>query len=113
MPESFPTFPSEGGSSIVVIGQSVPEVCVKMKFKNELLFRKAFIPWYDTEPAMYLTLAFSLAVLLFSITGVAAALDTQRYHAFIWVPCLLGLLSLGITISTLIRLIRRGSNGSA
>jgi hypothetical protein len=65
-----------------------------MKFKNELLFRKAFIPWYDTEPAMYLTLAFSLAVLLFSITGVAAALDTPRYHAFIWVPCLLGLLSL-------------------
>lgn len=85
---------------------------MKVKFKSGLLFRKAFIPWYDTEPAMFLTLAFALSVLLFSITGVAAALDTPRYHTLIWVPCLLGLMSLAITISTLIRLIRRGSNGS-
>lgn len=81
---------------------------MKVKFKNELLFRKAFIPWYDTEPAMFLTLAFAVAVLLFSITGVAAALDTPRYHSIIWVPCMLGILSLSITISSLIRLIRRG-----
>jgi uncharacterized membrane protein HdeD (DUF308 family) len=82
---------------------------VKVKFKSELLFRKAFIPWYDTEPAMVLTLAFALVVLLFSITGVAASLDTPSYHDYIWVPCLLGILSLVITISTLIRLIRRAS----
>jgi len=81
---------------------------VKVKYKSELLFRKAFIPWYDTEPAMVLTLVFALVVLLFSITGVAASLDTPSYHAYIWVPCLLGILSLSITISTLIRLIRRG-----
>ena len=80
-----------------------------MRSKNELLFRKAFIPWYDTEPAMMLTLAFAVATLLFSIAGVAAALDTPRYQSMIWVPCLLGILSLAITISTLIRLIRRGS----
>jgi hypothetical protein len=86
-------------------------VWVRIKFKNELLFRKAFIPWYDSEPAMFLTLAFALAVLLFSIVGVAAALDTPRYHAILWVPCLLGGLALSITISTLIRLIRRDSNG--
>jgi hypothetical protein len=85
---------------------------VKVKFKSELLFRKAFIPWYDTEPAMFLTLVFAVAVLLFSIVGVAAALDTPRYHAIIWVPCLLGVLSLASTISTLIRLIRRGAQGS-
>jgi len=85
---------------------------VKVKFKSELLFRKAFIPWYDTELAMILTLAFGLAVLLFSITGVAASVDTPSYHDYIWVPCLLGILSLAITISTLIRLIRRGSSRS-
>jgi hypothetical protein len=85
---------------------------MKVKFKSELLFRKAFIPWYDTEPAMLLTLAFAVAVLLFSIVGVAAALDTPGYQSILWVPCLLGLLSLSITISSLIRLIRRGSNGS-
>ena len=81
---------------------------MNVKSKSELLFRKAFIPWYDTEPVMVLTLAFAVAVMLFSITGVAAALDTPRYHAYIWVPCLLGMLSLVTTLSTLIRLLRRG-----
>ena len=81
---------------------------MKVKFKSELLFRKAFIPWYDTELAMVLTLSFALAVLLFSITGVAASLDTTSYQDYIWVPCLLGVLSLAITISILIRAIRRG-----
>jgi hypothetical protein len=81
---------------------------VKVKSKSELLFRKAFIPWYDTEPIMLLTLAFAVVVLLFSITGVAAALETPRFHAYIWVPCLLGGLSLVVTISTLIRFSKRG-----
>ena len=85
---------------------------VKVKSKSELLFRKAFIPWYDTEPAMLLTLVFAVVVLLFSITGVAAGLDTPGYHTYIWVPCLLGVLALIVTISTLMRLIRRESSGS-
>ena len=85
---------------------------VKVKSKSELLFRKAFIPWYDTEPAMLLTLVFAVLVLLFSITGVAAALDTPGYHTYIWVPCMLGVLALIVIISTLMRLIRRGSSGS-
>ena len=83
-----------------------------MTFKNELLFRKAFIPWYDSELAIVLTLVFALVVMMFSLTGIAAALDTPHYLAFIWVPCLLGGLSLVIVISTLIRLIRRGSHQS-
>lgn len=81
---------------------------MKLKSKNELLFRRAFIPWYDAEPVMLLTLVFALVVLLFSMAGVAAALDTPRYRDYMWVPGLLGLLSLSITISTLIRMIRRG-----
>jgi hypothetical protein len=84
---------------------------MKIKSKSELLFRKAFIPWYDTEFAMLLTLAFAVVVLLFSITGVAASLDTPRYNAYIWVPCLLGFLSLIVIISLLIRLVRRGHSG--
>jgi uncharacterized membrane protein len=58
---------------------------------------------------MVLTLVFAVTVLLFSMSGIAASLDTPSYQSFMWVPCLLGLLSLAITISTLIRLIRRGS----
>lgn len=81
---------------------------MKSKSKSELLFRKAFVPWYDAEPAMVMILAFALAVLLFSMVGVAAALDTPCYQAFMWVPCLLGLLALAITVATLIRLVRKG-----
>lgn len=84
---------------------------MNVKTKSELLFRKAFIPWYDTEPVMLLTLAFAVVVLLFSITGVAASLDTPGYNDYLWVPCLLGALSLMVTISLLIRLIRRESSG--
>ena len=81
---------------------------MKVKTNRDLLFRKAFIPWYDTEPMMLLTLALTVGVLLFSIIGVAAAMETPRFHAYIWFSCLLGGLSLAATISTLIRLIKRG-----
>jgi len=86
---------------------------MKGKAKNELLFRKAFIPWYDTELAIFLTLVFALVVLLFSIYGIAASLDTPKYNVFLWVPCLLGLLALFIMVSLFVRSIRRDSNGSS
>lgn len=82
---------------------------MKLKVRNELLFRKAFIPWYDTDLFLYLTLIFAVVVLLFSMNGVAAALDNPQFTGYIWVPCLLMMLSLALTISTLIRLIRRGT----
>lgn len=85
---------------------------MKAKSKNELLFRKAFIPWYDTELAMVLTLAFAVVVLLFSMVGVAATMDTPRYGTFIWIPCLLGLLALTVIVSTLVRMVRRGDRGA-
>ncbi|WP_419661605.1 hypothetical protein Dvar_20400 [Desulfosarcina variabilis str. Montpellier] len=80
---------------------------MKIKFKSDLLFRKAFIPWYDTELSLILTLIFAVVVLLFSMVGIAAALDTLRFTGYIWLPCLLMVLSLTLTISSLIRLIRR------
>jgi uncharacterized MAPEG superfamily protein len=85
---------------------------MKVKTKNELLFRKAFIPWYDTEPVMVLTLVFSVAVLLFGMYGVVAAFETPRYRPFVWVPGLLTVLSLVVTVSTLIRMLKRGGHES-
>ena len=84
---------------------------MKGKTKNELLFRKAFIPWYDTEPVMAVTLLFSALVFSFSIYGIVAAFETPRYLPYVWVPVLLALLSLGVTVSTSIRMTRRGANG--
>ena len=51
---------------------------MKVRVKRELLFRKAFIPWYDTEPVMLATLVFALLVLLFSLYGIAAALEAAQ-----------------------------------
>ncbi|GAB6904869.1 conserved hypothetical protein [Desulfosarcina cetonica] len=78
-----------------------------MKFRNDPRFHKAFIPWHDTEPVMLLILSFALLVLLFSMVGVAAALDVPQFQPHIWLPCLLGSLSMILVISALIRLIRR------
>lgn len=83
---------------------------MKIKSRSELLFRKAFIPWYDTEFSLTLTLIFAVAVLLFSMTGIAAALDTPRFGGYVWLPCLLMILALILTLSSLIRLIRRGAD---
>lgn len=78
-----------------------------MKFGNDQRFRKTFIPWHDTEPVLLLILFFTLLVLLFSMVGVAAALDIPQFQTHIWLPGLLGSLSMILVISTLIRLIRR------
>jgi len=84
---------------------------MKVRVKRELLFRKAFIPWYDTEPVMLATLVFALLVLLFSLYGIAAALDAPDYGPYLWVPLLLGSLALVLVVSTLVRLIRRTAPG--
>jgi len=83
------------------------------KTKNELLFRKAFIPWYDTEVFIFLTLVFALAVFLFSLYGIASSLETPRYNAYLWIPLLLGILSLSLIVSLFVRSIRRDVNGSS
>jgi hypothetical protein len=46
-------------------------------------------------------------VFLFSLTGIGVASAYDEYHRHMWVPILLMLLSAGVLISTLVRLIRR------
>ncbi len=77
------------------------------KSKSELLFRKAFIPWYDTGFFLFLTFGFALLVMLFSMAGIVAALDNPCFTGYIWVPSVSLLLSLSLTLSSLIRLGRR------
>jgi len=85
---------------------------VKTKTKNELLFRKAFVPWYDTEPVMAVTLVFTALVFSFSIYGIVAAFETPRYRPYVWIPGLLAFLSLVVTVFTSIRMTKRGLNRS-
>jgi hypothetical protein len=47
------------------------------------------------------------AVFMFSLTGIGVASAYNKYHQHLWVPILLLVLSVGVLISTIIRLIRR------
>ena len=84
---------------------------MKIKEKRELLFRKAYIPWYDTEPVLMVVFVFALLVLLFSFYGIAAAFDTLNYRLHVWVPLTLGALALILLVATLVRLLRRSTSG--
>lgn len=75
--------------------------------KTDPLFRKRFIPWYDTDFFILITMGGGIAGLLFSMFGIVTALDERAFLSYIWVPCLLGALCLSIALSTLIRLYRR------
>ncbi len=71
------------------------------------LFRKAILPWYDTDAACILTGVFMLIVFAFSFTGIAVAFETPESCRHVWVPCALLVLSAGVITSVVFRLSRR------
>ena len=71
------------------------------------VFRRAIIPWYDSDRVCWIVVGFMLLTAIFSTAGLFAALEEPDYQRHIWLPILLLLLSTGITISTLIRMFRR------
>ena len=74
------------------------------------LFRKAILPWYDTDAACILTGAFMLLVFAFSFAGIAVALEAPENRGHIWVPGTLLVLSAVVAASAIIRLLRRRSH---
>ena len=71
------------------------------------LFRKAIVPWYDTEKACFTVIVFMLVVFLFGIAGILEVIEKIEYNEYIWVPVLLVAMSAGVIASTSIRLIKR------
>ena len=71
------------------------------------LFRKAILPWYDTDAACILTGVFIVIVFAFSFAGIAVALETPESRGYIWVPCALLLLSTVVIASIAFRMFRR------
>ena len=76
------------------------------------LFRKAILPWYDTDVACVLTGVFLLAVLAFSLTGVSVALEMPEGGKYVWVPGVLVALSAIGVITISLRLLRRHAQKS-
>jgi hypothetical protein len=71
------------------------------------LFRKVIRPWYDSETACYIVIFLMLSVMIFSLVGIDVTRKLAQYQRHLWVPVLLLVLSTGILLSTIIRLIRR------
>ncbi len=71
------------------------------------VFRKAANPWYKSKIVYALTIAFMLLALLFGLVGISVTREIEQYHAYVWVPGVLVVLSTGVMISAIIRLIRR------
>ncbi|RJQ76205.1 MAG: hypothetical protein C4519_14935 [Desulfobacteraceae bacterium] len=71
------------------------------------LFRKANAPWYDGNTACAIVMAAMLVLCLFGWAGIAVARTHPSYHAYIWVPFILLMLSLLVGVSVTFRLLRR------
>ncbi len=71
------------------------------------VFRRAIIPWYDSDRVCWVVVGAMIVIALFSAAGIFAALEDPRFHTYFWLPLLLLLLSTGIAVSTLIRMFRR------
>jgi len=77
------------------------------------VFRKEIIPWYHSSTAYIIVIVFLLLVLLFAIVGISLARENPTYNSFVWVPIILLVLSSGIIITTIARLINRYTRKSA
>ncbi len=71
------------------------------------VFRKAVNPWYQSKTVYGLTITVMLISLLFGLVGVSVTREFEQYHDYLWVPLVLVVLSTGVMISAIIRLIRR------
>jgi hypothetical protein len=67
------------------------------------VFRKAVIPWYNSKTAYIIVIVFLLLVFLFAMVGISV----PEYSGYVWVPIILLVLSSGIIITTIARLIKR------
>jgi len=78
-----------------------------MRLGQNPLFRKAIVPWYDSEITCLIVVLFSLVVFLFSLAGISVARENIEYREHMWVAVLLAVLSGGVVLSTTTRLIAR------
>ena len=77
------------------------------------VFRKAIIPWYNSNTAYIIVIVFMLLVLLFALAGISVVNEYPAYNGYVWVPAILIVCSAGIIIIAIIRLIKRYTRKSA
>lgn len=78
-----------------------------MKIDSFPVYRKIIVPWHDSEAVCLIVVVFLFFTVLFGFAGIKVASQAPQYHAYLWVPVLLIVLSTGVIISITIRLVRR------
>jgi glycerol uptake facilitator-like aquaporin len=78
-----------------------------MRLDPNPLFRRAIIPWYDSTALCWVLVVAMAVLVIFSITGIMVARSNPEYSGFVWVPCLLLVLSLIPALTISWRLIQR------
>jgi len=71
------------------------------------MFRKAIVPWYDSETACFIVIVLMAFIFMFGFAGTSVARENAAYQEYIWVPVLLMIMSGWVIVSTTIRLIKR------
>ena len=77
------------------------------------VFRKAVIPWYNSKTAYIIVIVLLLLVFLFALAGISVSRENPAFTGYVWVPIILLVLSAGIIITTIARLIKRYTRKSA
>lgn len=78
-----------------------------MRMDQNPFFRKIIVPWYDSDTACYIVIVCMGITVFFGFSGISTAREYPAAHAPIWIPVLLIVLSTGVILSTLIRLLKR------
>jgi hypothetical protein len=78
-----------------------------MRLGQNPLFRKAIVPWYDSETACLIVIVFLVVVFLFGLVGISVVRENVEYYEHMWVAVLLAVLSGAVIVSTTVRLIKR------
>ncbi|MFC1825842.1 hypothetical protein ACFLYZ_00430 [Thermodesulfobacteriota bacterium] len=78
-----------------------------MRLDKNPMFRKAIVPWYDSETACFIVIVLMAFIFMFGFAGTSVAHENAAYQEYIWVPVLLMVMSGWVIVSTTIRLIKR------
>ncbi|WP_373498607.1 hypothetical protein [Desulfococcus sp.] len=78
-----------------------------MHIDENPLFRKAIVPWYDSEAACLVTVILMESVFVLGVFGLSVVRETPEFHRYVWFPVTLMALSFAAVLSITIRLFRR------
>ena len=76
-----------------------------MRLDQNPFFRKAIIPWNESNLSCWIFVTICAFALIFSMIGIKVALVNQAFTGFVWLPSFMAFLSLFVMIKILVKLI--------